>query len=152
MNEDKGVQNVGAMKKKTKGKAAKKSAKKKKAAPKNPADAAQVLDDISGMVRADARNITAAVMAQARNGALAPARYLLEMAGVYPRATDGSQATTEEDCLAKTLLDRLSPARKAAPSEDAEGEASPGTKAEDEALGQSVTLGEAMLALPSGSD
>jgi hypothetical protein len=29
------------------------------------------------------------------------------MAGVYPPSTDGNVSTTDEDCLAKTLLDRL---------------------------------------------
>ena len=42
-----------------------------------------------------------------RNGQLAPFKYLLEMASIYPPATDGSQTTTEEESLAQTLLRRL---------------------------------------------
>jgi hypothetical protein len=102
-------------KKKAKGKKAEKTGKKsakKKSAPKKQADAAQVHETIAGMVKSGARKITAAVMVQALQGDLAPAKYLLEMAGVYPPATDGTQATVEEDCLAKTLLDRLNAPRK----------------------------------------
>jgi hypothetical protein len=137
------------MKKKTRGKTVKKTAKKK-SAPKKQADAAQVREDISGMVKADAREITSAVIAQAMNGELAPAKYLFEMAGVYPPATDGSQATTEEDCLAKTLLERLGPERKAAVVEDVENAAVENADEDDgggESGGRTV-----VAALPSGSD
>jgi hypothetical protein len=40
-------------------------------------------------------------------GMVAPYKFLLEMAGVFPQVEDGSQTSKEEDCLAKTLLDRL---------------------------------------------
>jgi hypothetical protein len=127
-----GKPGVGAMiKKKTKGMAAKKSAKKTtkkkttsaKTTTGKRTDPAQVRADIAGMVKSKARGITKAVMAQATNGCLARTKYLFEMAGIYPAATDGSQATQEEDCLAKTLLDRLTPPQKvegegAAVSED----------------------------------
>jgi hypothetical protein len=32
---------------------------------------------------------------------------MLEVAHIFPTVNDGSEATREEDCLAKTLLDRL---------------------------------------------
>jgi hypothetical protein len=144
IEEFRGVRNVGAMtKKKAKGKKAEKTGKKsakRKSTPRKQADAEQVHETISGMVKSGAKKITAAVMVQACHGDLAPAKYLLEMAGIYPRATDGSQATTEEDCLAKTLLDRLNAPRKPGEVEDganadgelpcvesAEGEETPGS-------------------------
>jgi len=113
-------------KKKAKTKKAEKTGKKsakKKSTPKKQADAAQVRDTIAGMVKSGARKITKAVMVHALRGDLAPARYLLEMAGVYPAATDGSQATVEEDCLAKTLLDRMNaPTKVGEPEGTAVGE------------------------------
>jgi hypothetical protein len=115
-------------KKKAKGKKAGKTGKKsakRKSTPKKQADAAQVHQTISGMVKSGAKKITAAVMVQACHGDLAPAKYLLEMAGIFPRATDGSQATTEEDCLAKTLLDRLSAPRKPGEADSVENRADP---------------------------
>jgi hypothetical protein len=95
--------------------AAKKSGKKK--ASKNK-DAAQVREELAGMVKSGAKEITEAVMDQAMQGELAPAKYLLEMAGVFPPPNDGEQATEEEDCLAKTLLDRLNILRKPSQSEE----------------------------------
>ena len=139
------------MKKKTRGKTAKKKTAKKKAGPKKQGDPAQVHKDISGLVRAGAREITSAVIAQAKNGELAPAKYLFEMAGVYPPATDGSQATPEEDCLAKTLLDRLGPERKPVATEEAESVVVESAD-EDEGGGESSEVGRVVLALPSGSD
>jgi hypothetical protein len=90
-------------------KAKKKSTTKKK----KQLDATQVREDLAGIVKSGAKGITEAVMDQAMHGELAPAKYLLEMAGVYPPVNDGEQATEEEDCLAKTLLDRLNISRKA---------------------------------------
>jgi hypothetical protein len=117
---------IGAMiKKKAKGKTTKKSTKKKKAAVKR--DPAQVREEIAGMVKSGARDITEAVMGEAKRGELAPAKYLFEMAGVYPPVTDGSQATPEEDSLARTLLDRINPApaRKVESEEEAAPTAAP---------------------------
>jgi len=86
----------------------KKTAKKTvKGTTKKQLDAAKVREDIAGIVKAGAKGITKAVMLQATQGQLAPAKYLLEMAGVYPLSTDGSQTSKEEECLAETLLDRL---------------------------------------------
>jgi len=98
-------------KKKAKKTVAKKSMRKH-SAHKKQADPAQVREEIAGIVKSGAKDITAAVMDQAMHGELAPAKYLFEVAGVYPPAGDGTQATEEEDCLAKTLLDRLGPPRK----------------------------------------
>ena len=46
-------------------------------------------------------------MVQANQGQLAQAKYLLEMAGVFPVATDMTQTSDREESLAETLLDRL---------------------------------------------
>lgn len=91
------------------GKTAKGKAKPKSARPraKRESNPAEVRKDISKIVRSGARRITKAVMEQAGSGQLAPARYLFEVAGIYPALTDGTFATEDEDCLAKTLLNRL---------------------------------------------
>jgi hypothetical protein len=85
---------------------------KRQGTKRKPKDAEQVHQDISTFVKSVALQITEAVASHAKTGQLAPAKYLLEMAGVYPKATDGTHATVEEDCLAKTLLDRLGPPAK----------------------------------------
>jgi len=101
------------IKKKAKGKTvAKKTAKRKKSTPRAPrtkkqVNPAEVRNDIAKIVERGAKKIAKAVMSQAITGQLAPARYLFEVAGVYPPSTDGSHATADEDCLAKTLLHRL---------------------------------------------
>ena len=96
-------------KKKAKSKtAAKKTAKKraKRNTAKKPLDPAKVREDIAGIVKAGAKGITKAVMLQATQGQLGPAKYLLEMAGVYPLSTDENETSKDEDSLAE-LLDRL---------------------------------------------
>lgn len=70
-------------------------------------DAAKVREEIADLVKEGAKGITEAVIDQAMHGELAPARYLFEVAGVYPLSTDSSLSSGEEDSLAKTLLDRL---------------------------------------------
>ena len=101
---------LGAMKKKAK-KADTAKKTEKKAVKRSPRgtklDPAKVREEIAGMVKAGAKNITRAVMVQANQGQLAQAKYLLEMAGVYPVVTDMSQTSDREESLAETLLDRL---------------------------------------------
>jgi hypothetical protein len=96
-------------KKKAKSKTAAKKAAKKKSAPrgKKERNPAGVRNDLARIVESGAKKITKAVMEQAMSGQLAPARYLFEMASIYPASTDGSHASADEDCLAKTLLNRL---------------------------------------------
>jgi len=91
--------------------AAKKNVRKKTPR-KKQIDPAQVREELAGIVKSEAKTITEAVMDQAMHGELAPAKYLLEMAGVYPPTGEGERAAEEEDCLAKTLLDRLNLPRK----------------------------------------
>jgi hypothetical protein len=97
------------IKKKAKGKATKKKTAKKKSClrSKKERNPVAVHNDIAKIVESGAKKITKAVMEQAMAGQLAPAKYLLEMAQIYPKATDGSFSTTEEECLAATLLRRL---------------------------------------------
>ncbi len=100
------------MKKKAKSKVAKMGktkAKSKSACPrvKKDSNPAEVRKDISKMVQSGAKRIAKAVIEQAGTGQLAPARYLFEVAGIYPALTDGTFGTEDEDCLAKTLMNRL---------------------------------------------
>jgi len=110
--------------------AAKKTAKKKSPAKlkaeTNPAD---VRKEVSKLVEANATKMAQAVIDEGTKGQLAPVRYLFEMASIFPPAPNGEQATTEEDCLAKMLLDRIGPAKKSAEEE-------PGTEAGSEAVGE----------------
>jgi len=100
---------------------AKKSAKGSSSAKtKKAVDPAEVRKDIAKIVGSGAKKVAKAVMEGALKGQLAPARFLFEVAGVYPAVTDGEQATEEEDCLAKTLLDRLNIPKKPAQEEDDE--------------------------------
>jgi hypothetical protein len=135
------------IRKKAKGKtAATQTAKKKKSTARTPktkkqANAAEVRNDIAKIVQSGAKKITKAVMDQAMTGQLAPAKYLFEVAGVYPPSTDGSHATEDEDCFAKTLLDRLNlpdtpvgrdeedqPAKAATPAQRAAADEEPSEK------------------------
>src|ERR1700757_1568349 len=98
------------IKKKAKGKTAatketKKKTRTRKA--KTPANPADVRKDIAKIVKSGAKKITKAVMEQAMTGQLAPAKFLFEMAAIFPPSTDGSETTQDEDCFAKSLMDRL---------------------------------------------
>jgi hypothetical protein len=70
----------------------------------NPAG---VRKDISQMVESEATTMAQAVIDEGKKGQLATVKYLFEMASIFPPSTDGSHATADEDCLAKTLLRRL---------------------------------------------
>ena len=107
-------------KKKAKKKTTGKAARKKKAGSKKPMDPVQVRAQISGMVKSRAKDITAAVIGQAKRGQLAPARFLFEVAKIFPQVNDGEGATAEEDCFAKTLLARIDAPKK--PAETDAGE------------------------------
>ncbi len=99
---------IGAIirKKKAKSKTtAKKTGKKKHA--KKTLDPAEVRKDIAQMVDWEAAVMVQAVIDEGKKGQLATVKYLLEMAQIYPASTDGSQASAEEDSLARTLLHRL---------------------------------------------
>jgi hypothetical protein len=120
------------------GKAAAKKTSKKKSGTRKQKDAAEVREEISGIVKSGAKGIAQAVMGQAMLGNLLPAKYLFELSGVFPAGNDGKQATQEEDCLAKTLLDRIEKPQPK-PAEKDEDENSHPTKT---ALGGAPTLVE----------
>lgn len=102
---------LGAMKTKTarKGKTAGKKAatKGKKKAVKKELNPGEVLKDISLMIEQESPEIAKAVIGEGKKGQLPTAKYLFEMAHIYPQATDGSQTSKDEESLAETLLDRL---------------------------------------------
>jgi hypothetical protein len=86
---------------------AEESLEKSKAISKEPVDIARVRKDVSNMVRNSATEIAAGMINAALNGELAPAKYLFEMAGLYP-ATEETEATNpQEDSLAHILLKRM---------------------------------------------
>lgn len=110
----------------------KKPAKKKKTRAKKQSDPAQVREQLAVMVKSKARGITKELVDHAMHGELAPAKYLLEMAGVFPATTEDGQTTQEEDCLAKTLLDRLNvPHKPAADSPEGDEQENEEKKADE---------------------
>ena len=48
-----------------------------------------------------------AVIDEGKKGQVSPVKYLFEMAKIFPPSADGEQATTNEECLAQTLLRRM---------------------------------------------
>jgi len=104
------IKRKGKKSKKASGKDTKKAAKTKKvrkSKPKKERDAKEVRHECSKLVKEDAREVTAAVIGEAKKGQLGPMKYLFEMANIFPQADDGSQTSAEEDSLAETLLTRL---------------------------------------------
>jgi hypothetical protein len=97
--------------KKASGKDTKKAAKTKKVRKskrgKKERDSREVRHECSKLVKEDAREVTVAVIGEAKKGQLGPMKYLFEMANIFPQADDGSQTSAEEDSLAETLLTRL---------------------------------------------
>jgi hypothetical protein len=91
-------------KKKAKKKAAGKKGARKSKRQLNPAD---VRKNIASMVKESASKMAQAVIGEGKKGQLATVKYLFEVAEIFPESTDGSQATTEEESLAATLLRRL---------------------------------------------
>jgi hypothetical protein len=96
-------------KKTTKGRKPGKTAAKNKseANPKPETNPAEVRREVCKMVEAEAAEMAKAAIHEAKNGQLAPMKYLFEMAGIYPPSPDEAQVAPEEDSLAKILLDRL---------------------------------------------
>jgi hypothetical protein len=105
-------------KKKAKRTAAKKATRKKSSGKKKETNPAEVREEISKLVAADATGMAEAVIGEGLKGQLAPVRFLFEMAKIFPIPGDGTQATQEEDCLAKMLLERLKPPLKAQADEE----------------------------------
>jgi hypothetical protein len=97
------------IKKKAKGKATKKKTAKKKGTgkAKKELNPAEIRKNIAIMVESEAEKMAEAVIGEGKKGQLAPVKYLLELAKIFPAVTDGSQASADEECLAATLLRRL---------------------------------------------
>ena len=111
--------------------AGKKTAKKGAAAKKlKERDPEEVRENITKMVQDQAEELAQAVMGVGMTGQLAPVKYLFEMAHVYPKVVDGSEATRDEDCLAKTLLDKLNIPDTPVAGEDEDGVVTPAKKTE----------------------
>lgn len=89
------------------GKAAGKSKKKKSTKSKKAKSPADVRQEISELVNEHALTMAEAVIEEGEKGQLAPTKYMLELAGVFPVSADGSAPTEREESLAETLLRKL---------------------------------------------
>ena len=107
----------------TKKKAKKKGKSKKSGSKENPKELnpAKVRIDIARMVEGCALDMAKAVALAGKQGQLAPAKYLLEVGGIYPPVTDGSmQESSKEESLAETLCKRLNIPTDSIPMEEDE--------------------------------
>jgi hypothetical protein len=89
--------------------AAKKAAKKNfsRTKSKKEVDLVEVRKDIANIVGTKATKMVRAVIRQGQAGQLAPVKYLLEAAGVFPAAPESDEGKLEQDSLARTLLRRM---------------------------------------------
>jgi hypothetical protein len=109
MSEKKAASEAAASKATAKKKRAKKKSAKKAKKETNSAD---VRKRVSTMVKSKAMAMTKSVIGETQKGVtkdlqLATVKYLFEVAAIYPPQADQDAATADEDCLAKTLLNRL---------------------------------------------
>jgi hypothetical protein len=85
-----------------------KAAKKESVEAQEPANPVEMRQRVIEMVGAELENIARAVVDEAKRGQLATVKYLFELSGVYPLATEHSQDRPEEgETLARMLLTRL---------------------------------------------
>jgi hypothetical protein len=82
-------------------------AEKNKPISKEPVDMARVRKEISNMLGNSATEIAAGMIKAALAGELAPAKYLFEMAGLYPVTEETEATNPQEDSLAHILLKRM---------------------------------------------
>lgn len=121
-----GILGTGAMiKKKGKSKAVAKKAGKKKSEAKESGEQhpEEVRKEIAELVKSEAKSMAQAVIGEGKKGQLAPVKYMFEMAHIFPMANDGSEVSKDEECLAKTLLDRLKLPHERAKQDDDDDEA-----------------------------
>jgi hypothetical protein len=97
------------MKKKGKSKKAATKRTKRRTATrsKKELNSADVLKNISSMVKAEAEELAGAVIEEGKKGQLPTVKYLFEVAHIYPQPPEGTVSTADEESFAKTLLDRL---------------------------------------------
>lgn len=88
-------------------KAAAKKGRAKGKVGKKERDSGEVRQQCNKLVKAEATELTAAVIEEGRKGQLGPVKFLFEMANIFPQAEDGSQTSAREESLAETLLNRL---------------------------------------------
>src|SRR3979411_1314410 len=85
--------------------AANKAPKKASAKKQKPANPAEMRQSVTDMVESEMTNITHAVVEEAKKGQLATVKYLFEVSGVYPSATEQSQGKPEEgETLARMFM------------------------------------------------
>ncbi len=111
----------GLAKKSAKRRPARKSAKRRTAKKSKPGNMVEARENISNLVRASSGEIATKVIEVAKTGALAQARYMFEVAGLYPatEATEATEGKPEEGSFVQKLLDRLGePPQPEAVSED----------------------------------
>ena len=80
------------------------SAKRKNSKESNPEE---LRKDLAKMVEAEAEELANAVIEEGKKGQLATVKYLFEMAHIFPQPPEGTVSTTDDESMAKTLLDRL---------------------------------------------
>lgn len=90
---------------KARGKQAKKKAPAKRRS-KKPVDLQDVRQSITNLVGAEANTMADALVDEAKKGQLAPAKFLFEMAGIYPASAATAQPEDSDD-LARVLLKEL---------------------------------------------
>jgi hypothetical protein len=66
-------------------------------------------EEVAALVESHATLMTEAVIGEAEKGQIGPVKYLFEIAKIQapPELDENKKKLEEEDCLAKTLLDRL---------------------------------------------
>ncbi len=120
---------MGAKKKQGKGKSkgtAKTAAKKSAPARgKKPADMVQARSNISNLVRKASDQIAKEMIDTAKKGELARAKYLFELAGLYP-ANEETAPKTEAESLAQIVIKGLGgPATEVVEQDEEEAEEAP---------------------------
>lgn len=102
---------VAMMKKKGKKKKAvvKKAATKKRAPrQKKEKNIEEVRKDLVRLVKDEAHLMGVAIVGEGKKGQVPPFKYLLEMAGIFPKPeAEEKEPSKDEESLAETLLDRL---------------------------------------------
>jgi hypothetical protein len=93
--------------KKAPGKTAEQSVPKKRTSKTKQVNAAQVYEQIAETVREQAPEIAQALIDRALNGDPAAAKYLFELARIFPSSDETNAGAKEEESLAKTLMHRL---------------------------------------------
>jgi seryl-tRNA synthetase len=141
MSEKKTVSEAATSKTTAKKKRAKKKSAKRAPKETNPVD---VRKSVSKMAKSKAMAMAKSVIGETEKGEikdlqLATVKYLFEMAEIYPPQADQDTATADEDCLAKTLLNRLNIPDEPIRRDEDEEEVSVQKSTGEAAVGESAT-------------